>query len=60
MKTGDIVMIYVDPHKCRVPIGEAKLIELIQDYPTCEFWKVEYNDNGKLAEVLIKKEDESI
>jgi hypothetical protein len=58
MKEGQIVTIYVDPHTCRVPVGEAKLLKLIEDYGISQYWKVRYTDNNRLADVLIKKEDE--
>jgi hypothetical protein len=57
MKAGDIVTIYVDPFKCRVPAGEAKLLKLIEDKGAAEYWTVEYVDNKWIENVLIKKED---
>jgi hypothetical protein len=57
MKIGDIVMIYVGFSKNRVPVGEAKLIKLIEDYGTTQYWRVQYIDNNRIEDVLIKKED---
>jgi hypothetical protein len=58
MKIGDIVMIYTAPVTRRVPSGKAKLIEFLEDYGVCEYWRVQYVDNNEIGDVLIRKEDE--
>jgi hypothetical protein len=57
MKTGEIVMIYTAPVTRRLSCGEAELIEFIDDYGACEFWKVRFIGNGYTENVLIKKDD---
>jgi hypothetical protein len=57
MNKGEVVMIYTAPVTRRLPCGEARLIEFLEDYGICEFWRIEYVDNGRMANVLIKKDD---
>ena len=44
MKPNDIVMIFADPINKNIPVGQAKLIELLEGYRDMELWKVEYLD----------------
>ncbi len=40
-KPGDIEMIFGNPAKLTNPIGQARLIKKLADYPGFEEWKVE-------------------
>jgi hypothetical protein len=57
MKKGDVVMIFGNPVKCLLPVGQAKLIKKISDHSNLlENWQVEYlDDEGHFYNVLIKK-----
>ena len=59
MKPGDIVMIFGNPVKCEIPVGQAKLIKkLCEHNATLESWEVEYLDNiGYTYDALIKNTD---
>ncbi len=57
-KPGDIEMIFGNPAKLTNPIGQARLIKKLADYPGFEEWKVEYIDNdGYQYNVMLKCEN---
>ena len=55
MKPGDVKMIYAMPFGEINPVGNAKLIELVESWDTAEYWKVEFIQTGKTERVIIKK-----
>ena len=57
MKAGEIKTLFIDPSTKTVIAGDAILLEFIKDCGSCEFWKVEFLDNHRIAKFLIKKED---
>ena len=56
MKEGDVVEAFGNPLKQTNPLGKARLVELVKDYPKMQLWIAEMKNNGnRYGEVLIKK-----
>jgi hypothetical protein len=45
MKNGDIIQTFANPIKCEYPIGQAKLLEKVEDYGILQGWWVAYLDD---------------
>ncbi|HQF50817.1 MAG TPA: hypothetical protein PK588_08630 [Paludibacteraceae bacterium] len=57
-KPGDIEMIFGNPAKLTNPIGQARLIKKLADYPGFEEWSVEFLDSeGHCYNVMLKCEN---
>lgn len=62
MKPGETIMIFTDPFECKMPEGQATLIEKltvghnsITDNPDFEYWSVEFLDSpGNIYPRIIK------
>lgn len=55
MKAGDIVTIFGSPIELKHSMGQARLVNLIQKFSSCEIWEVEFTDQeGMLFKKVIR------
>ena len=55
MKSGDYVTIFGSPIALNNPVGQAKLVNCIQKFSTCEIWEVEFTEQeGMLFKKVIR------
>lgn len=56
MNPGDIVTIFGSPIELKHSVGQARLVNCIQKFTTCEIWEVEFTDQeGILFRKVIRK-----
>jgi len=56
LKIGDIIQIYENPLSETNPEGRARLLELLIDDQSMQYWRVEFVEDGEQANRWIRKE----